>query len=207
MKVRSINALAAAAGVATCFAGGYLLSHDLSLQRSSGPQAAVGIAEQQTLSAVRGALLRRYVRPLDARTLVGGSLPDLLGTLRDPYTVYYTPTQYAAVRADLASAYVGIGVRVAPDARGLRGVDAVHGSPAALHGMASGDAILAIDGVPTRGLAFDDALARLDGVAGTQVGLRVRHTGRRDPVEVRLVRIRLHPDAVTSRTVGHGPSK
>src|SRR4029077_10504818 len=42
-----------------------------------------------------------------------------------------------------------------------------------------------------------------DGVAGTKVELRVQR-GRRDPFDVHLVRIRVHPDAVTSTTIQWG---
>jgi carboxyl-terminal processing protease len=130
----------------------------------------------------------------------------MLAALHDPYTVYYTPREYASVRADLSGAYVGVGLRVAPDPRGLRVVDAEPNTPAAAARLSTGDSILAIDGVSTRGLAFDAALSRLDGVAGSKVELRVKR-GRHDPFDVHLVRVRVHPDAVTSRTIPWGGKK
>src|SRR4051794_40821471 len=204
MVVRAINAVAVMGSVAVCLAGGYLLSRELSRSDVTAPTAAAATMSQQTLTAVRSTLLHRYVLPLQPRDLPPRSLAGMLAALHDPYTVYYTPREYASVRADLAGSYTGIGLRVAPDARGLRVVDTEPNSPAAERGLASGDSILAIDGISTRGLAFDAALSRLDGVAGTKVELRVQH-GRRDPFDVRLVRVRIHPDAVVGRMIAwHG---
>jgi carboxyl-terminal processing protease len=201
MVVRAINAVAVLGSVAVCVAGGYALSRELSLGHSpAGTAVAATTTPVRTLTAVRTTLLQRYVRPLHEGDLPRRSLGRMLAALRDPYTVYYTPHEYASVRADLSGAYVGIGLRVAPGAGGLRVVDAEPNSPAAARGLSSGDSIVAIDGVPTRGLAFDAALSRLDGVAGTKVELRVQR-GRRDLFDVHLVRVRVHPDAVTSTTV------
>src|SRR3954449_1147492 len=194
MVVRAINAVAVMGSVAVCLAGGYLLSRGLSRSDVTAPTAAPATMSQQTLTAVRSTLLHRYVLPLQPRDLPRQSLSGMLAALHDPYTVYYTPHEYASVRADLSGAYVGIGLRVAPDPGGLRVVGAEPNSPAAARGLSSGDSIVAIDGVPTRGLAFDAALSRLDGVAGTKVELRVQR-GRRDLFDVHLVRVRVHPDA------------
>ncbi len=200
MVVRAINAVAVVGSVAVCVAGGYQLSRELTSAPQPAAMAAAVTTPAQTLTAVRATLLQRYVRPLQQRDLPRSSLSGMLAALHDPYTVYYTPHEYASVQADLSGAYVGIGLRVAPDPHGLRVVDAEPNSPAADRGLSSGDAIVAIDGVATSGLAFDAALSRLDGVVGTKVELRVQR-GRRDPFDVRLVRIRVHPDAVTSATI------
>src|SRR4051795_8093120 len=124
MEVRVINAVAVVGSVAVCVAGGYALSRELSLGHTPARTAvAATTTPVRTLTPVRTTLLQRYVLPLQKRDLPRRSLSGMLAALHDPYTVYYTPHQYASVRADLSGAYVGIGLRVAPYAGGLRVVD------------------------------------------------------------------------------------
>jgi carboxyl-terminal processing protease len=198
VTLRSV--LAAVCGVAVSFGGGYLLS-----QRDAQTHAAVG--SPNVVTEVRSALLARYVRPLAPSMLTGSTVGAVLGHLRDPYTVYLTPSQYEAVRAAVASEEIGVGLRVAPGPAVLRVLGAAYGSPAARHGVRRGDAILAIDGVSTNRLSFDAALARLRGVSGTRMVLRIQHSGGRDPVDVKMVRVRLAPDQVTARDIGKGADR
>src|SRR4051794_33766235 len=111
MVVRAINAVAVVGSVAVCVAGGDLLSRELSLTRPPAQAAAAATTTPaQTLTAVRTTLLQRYVLPLRGQDLPRSSLSGMLAALHDPYTVYYTPHEYASVRADLSGAYVGIGL-------------------------------------------------------------------------------------------------
>src|SRR3954454_25130752 len=127
------------------------------------------------MTEIRSELATRYVRPLPGDVMSEDSVTALLARLHDPYTTYLTPAEYESVRAGVASDEIGVGLRVAPGRGVLRVLGAVDGSPAARLGVRPGDAIVAIDGVPTHGLRFDDALARLKGVSGTALRLRIVH--------------------------------
>jgi carboxyl-terminal processing protease len=200
--VRLVSVLAAVGGVAVSFGAGYVISQHASPSSQQSAQTAPNI-----VGAVRTELETRYVRDLGDSVLAARSIDGLIDRLHDPYTVYLTPSEYASVRAAVATSEVGVGLRVAPAQGMLRVIGAADGSPAARLGIRRGDAIVAIDGVSTQGLRFDDALARLQGVSGTALKLRIERGPDADPLDFRMVRVRLHPDAVSSYVAGTGAAR
>jgi carboxyl-terminal processing protease len=166
------------------------------------PQAVV--VPPTTVGLVRQELEARYVRPLNARTLHAPTIAALLASLDDRYTVYLKPSQYRAFLDRIAATRIGVGLSLARDERnGLTITNSLEGSPAAQAGLGGGDALLAIDGVSTRGIDLETALAHLQGgVTGTRVELRVRHSGGVE--DVRLERVRIPTHAVSARDIGRG---
>jgi carboxyl-terminal processing protease len=162
-----------------------------------------------SVALVRRELAERYVRPLDAATLDSPTIPSLLAKLDDRYTVYLRPGEYRAFLDRVSATEVGVGLSLGRDPhRGLRVIQSLEGSPAAAAHLVGGDAILAIDGVSTRGIGVDDALAHLQGgVTGTGVRLRVRTSTTGDIRNVRLERIRMSTHAVSWRDIGSGKDR
>jgi carboxyl-terminal processing protease len=166
------------------------------------------VTAPMSVSLVRKELAERYVRTLDETTLDAPTIPSLLAQLHDRYTVYLMPGQYRAFLDRVSATQIGVGLSLGRDGRSLRVVQSLVGSPAAAAGLAGGDAILAIDGVSTRGIDVEDALAHLQaGVTGTRVELRVRRSSTGDIRNVRLERIRISTHAVSWRDIGSGPGR
>jgi carboxyl-terminal processing protease len=166
------------------------------------------VTAPMSVSLVRKELAERYVRTLDETTLDAPTIPSLLAQLHDRYTVYLMPGQYRAFLDRVSATQIGVGLSLGRDGRSLRVVQSLVGSPAAAAGLAGGDAILAIDGVSTRDIDVEDALAHLQaGVTGTRVELRVRRSSTGDIRNVRLERIRISTHAVSWRDIGSGPGR
>lgn len=195
-------ALAIGGSIVCCFGVGLVVDR---MMFSSHPQAVA--APVPTVALVRQELEDRYVRPLDARAMHAPTIPALIASLDDRYTVYLNPNQYRTFLNRIAATRIGVGMSVAPDREaGLRVIHLLVGSPAAQGGLAAGDAILAIDGVSTRGIDVETALAHLQGgVTGTHVALQVRHSG--GIRNVRLVRVRIPTHAVSASYIGKGPRR
>ena len=121
----------------------------------AGPQPVLA-------DAVRQVLADRYVRPLDPDALASARTVDqLIAQVGDPFTSYLTSAEYAALRADTAPGFYGIGVRVRPQGKALlRIVGVVPRSPASRAGLHRGDLLVAVDGLKVRG-HIDTALAAL----------------------------------------------
>lgn len=68
----------------------------------------------------------------------------------------------------------GIRANLAWSSRGLRVLELPEGSPALAAGLQLNDNIIAIDGVPTPGIAFEECHQRLAGEVGSHVLLRVQ---------------------------------
>jgi carboxyl-terminal processing protease len=156
MRLR--RSIAVVAAVVLAFALGYATRRG-----GERPQPAPAVAPQPVLAdAVRQVLADRYVRALDPGALASArTVTQLIAQLRDPFTSYLTSAEYAALRADTAPGFYGIGVRVRPQGKALlRIVSVVAHSPASRAGLRSGDLLVAVDGLRVRG-HVDTALAAL----------------------------------------------
>jgi carboxyl-terminal processing protease len=185
--------------VVCCFAIGLVVDR---VAFKTEPQAVV--LPPTTVQLVRQELEARYVHPLNARTLHAPTITALLASLNDRYTVYLKPSQYRAFLNRVAATKIGVGLSLARDRQNeLRITHSLEGSPAAEAGLTGGDAILAIDGVSTRGIDLETALAHLQGgITGTHLELQVRHSGSIKNVHLERVRISTH--AVSARDIGQG---
>jgi carboxyl-terminal processing protease len=154
------------------------------------------------LAQVRAALAAQYYRPVPKRVLSQPTVAATIAALHDRYTTYLSPSQFRIAQRAARGGYGGIGVNVLPGMGGLL-VTRTEPGPAQFAGMRPGDTILSVDGVPTAGLAFDDAMGRIIGQPGSRVTLRVRRGGR--TIQFTLVRRHFKLVAVQSyrvRTVG-----
>ena len=156
MRLR--RSLAVVAAVVLAFALGY------ATRRGGERPAARALrgAAAGPADAVRQVLAERYVKDLDPGALASARTVDqLISQLGDPFTSYLTSAEYAALRADTAPGFYGIGVRVRAQGKALlRIVGVVPHSPASRAGLHRGDLLLAVDGLKVRG-HVDTALAAL----------------------------------------------
>jgi carboxyl-terminal processing protease len=166
-------------------------------------------APQTSLDLVRAELQERYVKPLSPQALAATSMKQLLGDLDDRYTVYLGPNQYRQLLDRVEASRVGVGLSLTRDhAHGLTVLQTFAGSPAAQANLGAGDAVLAIDGVSTRNLGVQGALAHLQGGdTGTKVVLRVRRSKTGTITSINLVRVRIPTRAVVSHEVGSGKQR
>jgi carboxyl-terminal processing protease len=79
--------------------------------------------------------------------------------------------------------------------KNVRAFFVVPNTPADRAGMHSGDDIVSIDGVPTRGMSIPDAHKKLVGKAGTDVALAVQHPGD-TAYSVTITRAEVQPPTV-----------
>lgn len=106
--------------------------------------------------------------------LAGKSINEMIETLHDPYTVYFTPEDLKRFESSLENNYVGIGVRISNEKEGLFIAEVFDGSPAKKSGMLAGDQVTAVDGVSIEGLSLDDVTSKIMGPEGTKVVITVK---------------------------------
>jgi carboxyl-terminal processing protease len=177
-------------------AGAFVLGYKVASadHRSADPQTTV-------VEAVRAELAARYYRTVPPAVLGRQSVSSIIAGLHDPYTEYLDRFAYSLLRTRLGGRYFGIGATLTPVSNGLR-VVATQRGPARAAGLQAGDTIVRIGGVPARRLGPTGAFARITGVAGTHVRLKVLR-GRRQ-VEVRVRRGEIETPYVASRLVRTG---
>jgi carboxyl-terminal processing protease len=133
------------------------------------------------------------------------AISTMLLPLGDPYTRLLRPDEYSTLKANTQGSVSGVGLQLA-----LRSIDdqvvviaPLDGSPAADAGIASGTAVLAVNGTSTRTLGLEGTAQLLRGQAGSRVLLLLESPGgRRRELELQRRTVDLRP--VRSRVIRQG---
>ncbi|HEV3154808.1 MAG TPA: S41 family peptidase [Candidatus Baltobacteraceae bacterium] len=107
----------------------------------------------------------------DGRTqLTEAALDGMLGSLKDPYTVYLSPDQIRALNEQLDGGnFGGIGVFIYQLKDGRVLLQPIEGLPAARAGMRGDEIVVSIDGKPVSGKPLDDVERMIRGPEGKPV--------------------------------------
>jgi len=137
---------------------------------------------------VRVQVLKHYVEAMDDDELLHGAIDGMLNRL-DPYSVYFTESEYEQFDKQAKGEFSGIGVQVStPLGGGLIVVSPIEGSPAFRAGIRSGDRITHVDGAETMGKALDRCVEMISGRPGTQVTLTIVRSGVERPFDQSITR-------------------
>lgn len=143
-----------------------------------------------------------YAGQVSEEALVEGAVRGMTAALGDKYSVYMTPEEYAAFSQEIEGQYVGIGISFEMTQSGAKITSVFSGSPAAEAGLASGDTITAVDGVPVGNLSLDEVRSRIVGPEGTKVVLDVTSEDTRETRVVTLYRRVVNLTTVTYKALG-----
>ena len=136
-----------------------------------------------------------YVDSLPLDRMMKAGIDAMLEEL-DPYTIYVPEEENEDLQMMLSKTYGGIGAIIYKKKEGNVIINEPYaGSPAYKNGLVCGDEIIAIDGVPTKGLESKKSSDRMKGKPGTPVKFTVRKLRTGDTVNVEIIRERIHiPD-------------
>ena len=136
---------------------------------------------------------------------VWGMIEGLASSLNDPYTFFLPPVQSQQFSSDMSGLFEGVGMEIAVKNNVLTVVSPIKGAPAEVAGIKSGDQILEIDGVSSKGLDIDAAIIKIRGPKGTKVKLTVLRSEwdtpkviavTRDVINVPIVNTKKKPNGV-----------
>lgn len=145
-----------------------------------------------------------YVDPskVDSTALSQAAVQAMMNTLNDPHSAYFNAQMYQQMQNNLAGQYEGIGASVTLTDGQITIISVNPGSPAEQAGLKAGDAVLEIDGVSTTGMSVEDTVAKVRGLADTQVTLLVRHQGESGTVLLTITRGDINITSVTFKMMG-----
>jgi len=117
----------------------------------------------------------------------------------DSHSAYYSNEEAAELRAALKKQFQGIGIVLRESEDGVYISDLLTGGPAYLSGTVTvGDFLVAIDGVYTEEMAFDEVLEHLRGEEGSYVELTLKRGGSESlSVKLKREKIVLHEERLT----------
>jgi carboxyl-terminal processing protease len=139
---------------------------------ASGINSGAGEADLQRLQAeILQRLESTYYKETDSETLATGAIDGMLASLGDPYTVYYSPEEYASLMEETSGSYSGVGMVLQMNEHLATVVSVFPGSPAESAQIEAGDIIVSVNGATTAGLTLDDVVSGIKGPEGTKTVL------------------------------------
>ncbi|MDP2631792.1 MAG: S41 family peptidase [Candidatus Uhrbacteria bacterium] len=136
-------------------------------------------------------------QPVSEQQMYYGALEGLLGSLGDPYSVFFDPELTEEFTQELNGTFSGIGAEVGMRDDFIVVISPLAGSPAEESGLMPDDKILAIDGVDTFGMTLNEAVFMIRGEVGTDVTLTITRDGFSEAFDVAIKRAEIAVDSVT----------
>jgi carboxyl-terminal processing protease len=127
----------------------------------------------------------------DETTMLYGAIQGLVGSLGDPYSLYFTPTAAEEFAKDLTGELEGIGAEIGIKENQLMVIAPLPNSPAEKAGLKPGDKILTINDESTAGMDVMTAVSKIRGKAKTQVTLAILRDGSNKPEDVVVTRAKI----------------
>ncbi|MEI6420045.1 MAG: S41 family peptidase [bacterium] len=131
---------------------------------------------------------------------VWGAIAGMTSSFGDPYTVFMPPTEAKSFDDDIAGGFSGVGMEVGIKDGLITVIAPLKGTPAFKAGMKSGDKIVEINGTSTQDMSVDAAVKIIRGPKGTEVKLKVAREGKKDFMEISIIRDNIDIPTVDTET-------
>jgi carboxyl-terminal processing protease len=134
-------------------------------------------ASSSVLDEARTIIQNNYVTPVSNSTLYEPTIEDIVKSLNDPYSEYFSKQQEQDFLNYVNNKMCGIGVYLDMVSEGIKVTSVIEGSPAMEAGIQEGDVIITADGKSLAGLTAAQASSYVKGDEGTSVNLEVKRNG------------------------------
>ena len=141
-----------------------------------------------------------------ARDLTYATISGMLGSVKDRYTVFLSPKDYADLNAGLdGTTFSGTGIVIQADetTKMITVSNVVPDGPADKAGVTQDDVIYTIDGKSSKGLTIVQASSLLRGKEGTTVNLQLMRDGKLLAAPTSIVRAPIKQLSVYSRMLAN----
>jgi len=162
------------------------------------------VASARLLDQVLQLTSTRYVDTVSANTLYEKAARGLVRELNDPYSVLFSPKEYAQFNQQTGGEYGGIGMEIV-ETQGYVTVQRVFpNTPASAGGVLDGDRIVQIDTTNVRGWTVQQVSDKLKGPAGSEINVKFLRSGIAEPIPMTFHRAIVHIPAIPYTLVFEG---
>ena len=181
---RSSRAAIAAAVLVPVFAGAFVVQRQQS------------VAGAKLLDQVLQLTSSRYVDTVSTSMLYEKAARGLVRELNDPYSVLFTPKEFASFNQQTGGEYGGLGMEISEQLGYVTVQRVFPHTPAAGGGVLEGDKIAQIDTFQTRGWTNQQVSDKLKGAPGSQIMVKFLRAGVAEPIAMTFTRAIVHIPAV-----------
>ena len=157
----------------------------------------------QLLAAVFGKIKSDYVEPVSDDKLIREAINGMVRGL-DPHSDFLDAEAFKELQVSTQGKFGGLGIEVGVEDGLIRVVSPIEDTPAFRAGIKSGDLIVKIDDIATRGLPLNKAVEKMRGKPGTQVVLTVVRKDADAPLSFTLTREEINVKSVRAKTLEPG---
>jgi carboxyl-terminal processing protease len=187
MNARTLT-VAAALGT-SLVGGGWVLGRGLNTRETSFTNARL-------FDTVVEHVKHYFVDSIPDSTLYEHAMIGMLRELNDPYTLYLPPTRLRRLTEQTTGNYIGIGAQIQRRDDYPMIIAPFPGSPAERAGLRTGDRVVEIDSMKTRGWTNDEVLKALRGPPESHVTVVIERPGDPERLTFKLQRGGVHRRAV-----------
>jgi carboxyl-terminal processing protease len=165
----------------------------------------VGDQDTRVIDEALDRVHETYYRDIPKKQLANESIRGIVTSLKDRFSNYFDPQQYAKFQQQQSGEFAGIGVQVTKATDGLRIVEVYDDSPASRAKIEAGDLVVRVNGRALKGRTSDQSVALIQGRIGTDVKLGIRH--KKTERDVTLTRATISVPVVASQIKTTGGRK
>jgi carboxyl-terminal processing protease len=187
MNTRTLT-VAAALGI-SLVGGGWVIARGLNVREADFSKARL-------FDTVFEHVRRYFVDSIADSSLYEHAMIGMLRELDDPYTLYLPPNRLRRLTEQTTGNYIGIGAQIQRRDDYPMIIAPFPGSPAERAGLRTGDRVVEIDGMKTRGWLTDEVTKALRGPPDSDVTIVIERPGDPTRMTFRLKRGGVHRRAV-----------
>ena len=147
-----------------------------------------------------------YVEGASPKVLLEGAMRGMLQALDDPYSRFLDEAEYAEFKEEVTGKFIGIGVEISSKDGEIVVVSPIDDTPAKKAGICSGDIIVKIDDLFTKGKQVSDIIKKIKGLPDSKVKILVRRDGIPELLEFNVKREPITVSSVKSGIMKEDPS-
>jgi carboxyl-terminal processing protease len=182
---------------------GLLLSLNFSALAEREAKLPIPYEDLQLFSAVFGRIKSDYVEVVPDDKLIRKAINGMVHGL-DPHSDFLDADAFKELQINTQGKFGGLGIEVGAEDGLIKVISPIEDTPAFRAGIKSGDLIVKIDDLSTRGLALSKAVEKMRGKPGTSIVLTIARKDAETPLTFTLLREIINFRSVRAKLIEPG---